>query len=110
MRSKILLPSVVALGVLTASPVWAVGGESGGVSVSGGVAGVVVAGAGGLMHAGHGVSASPSALAHSAPPEVGRDGASQVERTASDDSDGGLSQLLTGLALVLVLVGKRISG
>lgn len=111
MKSKTFLSFVVAVGMFAASPSWAVGGESGsGVHVSGGVATAVVAGASGLIYGGQGVPAGRTAYGGGyTPADVGQGRSAAVERTVSDEADGSLAQILTGLALVLVLVGKRIS-
>lgn len=80
------------------------------MSASSGAAGSLVAGASGLAYGGQGISDVRAALVDSTPAEIVRDRAVQVGRSASDDADGGLAQILSGLALVIVLVGKRISG
>lgn len=112
MKSKTALPFVVAIGILAASPSWAAGGEgSGGVHVSGGVAATIVAGASGLIYGGQGGTAERAAYGSRYTPTVGGQArASVVEHDASDESEVGLAQILTSLALVLVLVGKRVSG
>lgn len=109
MKSKTFLSFVVAVGMFAASPLWAVGGESGsGVHVSSSVATTVVAGASGLIYGGQGVPAGRTAYGGGyTPADVGQ--GRGVESAVSDEADGSLAQILTGLALVLVLVGKRIS-
>ncbi len=112
MKSKTFLSFVVVVGMFAASPLWAVGGESGsGVHVSGGVTTAAVAGASGLIYGAQGAPAGRAAYGGGyAPAEAGQGRGAALERAVSDDADGSLAQILTGLALVLVLVGKRISG
>ncbi|MBS0367651.1 MAG: hypothetical protein JSS57_00460 [Proteobacteria bacterium] len=113
MKSKTALPFVVAIGILAATPSWAAGGEgSGGVHVSSGVAATIVAGASGLIYGGQGGAVERVAYASRYAPADAEQGkaSSAVERSSSDETDGGLAQILSSLALVLVLVGKRVSG
>lgn len=98
--------------MFAASPSWAVGGEGGSaVRVSGGAAATMVTGVSGLIYGGQGVSAGRAAYDSGyAPVAAGQGKVAVGERSMPDETDGGLAQILTSLALVFVLVGKRISG
>lgn len=79
--------------------------------VSGGVAATIVAGASGLIYGDQGGAAERAAYgSRYVPAGAGQGKVSAVELSTSDETEVGLTQILTSLALVLVLVGKRVSG
>lgn len=103
--AKTFFPFLVAVGTLVASPSWAVGGE-----VSGGVVTSTVASAGGLIYGGQSVAVQSGAFGGTrSHAETSSAKSAASDLSPADDTDGGLLQILSGLALVLVLVGKRIS-
>jgi hypothetical protein len=115
--NKTFFPFVVAVGMFAASPSWAVGGEGGravvarglegGVQVAGGMASTVVASAEGLLYGGQGVSAQLMGRGSASADKVR---SVAQEGAVKDDTEGGLAQILSGLALAVLLIGKRISG
>ncbi|MBS0347032.1 MAG: hypothetical protein JSR69_11285 [Proteobacteria bacterium] len=117
--NKTFLSFVLAFGVSAASSAWAVGGEGraaiphgleGSVQVAaGGVATSVVAGASGLLYGGQHVSSQLMGGGRTGT-DVDRIRSVSTQTGAQEESDGSLAQILTGLALVVVLIGKRISG
>lgn len=117
--NKTFLSFVLAIGVSAASSAWAVGGEGRGAiahgfegsvqAAAGGVAGTVVAGAGGLLYGGQHVSSQLMGGGR-AGTDVDRIRSMPTQTGAPEEGEGGLAQILSGLALVIVLIGKRISG
>lgn len=103
--TKTIFPILVAVGTLVANPSWAVGGE-----VSGGVVTSTVASASGLIYGGQNVAVQSGAFggvrSHA---ETSATKSTASDLSTTDETDSGLLQILSGLALVLVLVGKRLS-